>query len=191
MKIDDIINKKDDYKITNVIIIIAFIVALIIFVLLAIKSGIKYIFKNNDAVDEIVYVYEDKENYSIYSENEKYNLINVGNYSYFYNIDSILKALLKSIYSNESSKVYDIFSDNLKSRLGEKNVVIEKINNFYLENFTEEYIFSKKLQLKKLYMIPDTNIFFCYLKNKNDEEIEIVLNVDFDNSTYYIENINI
>lgn len=175
-------DKIKEIGIGNSILIFVFIIFLIYFIISSIGYYGKKIFGGKEV--NIYYDYDNFEEYSLDTENNFYKTELVTDSTIFYNIEDIIKVIFRKITDKEYRDVYSIFSGNVKRNydLSEKQI-LEK-----LEGFNNNYLFeNSNVELKKIDHIINSNIYICYLNNVNNQERKIVLNVDFDNLTYKIE----
>lgn len=189
--IGDIISKKiKEIGIVNLIVILFFIIALIYFIFFSISYYFNKIFGNNTET-EIIYDYENEANYSVETEDENYKTKLVTSYSNFFNIDDVLKSVFMHMANNQYDEIFSVFSERYKARFSNKEDAIVKMTSFYNNNLNYETIYNKISNLVEVYNVENSNIYICYFKNKDNELKRIVLNVDFAESIYYIDYIEL
>lgn len=180
-KIISIINK---IGISNLIVIVIFIIALLFFIFFAIKNYLTDTIFNED-IEEIQYDYENSDFYSVDAENNQYKLTLIDNYSIFFNIEDIIKAIYMNLNNNNYDKIYDIFTEEYKNRFDNKESALEELTNLY-ENINSESSVITDIKLDEVYNIENSNIYICYINGDNDERIKLVLNIDFNENLYKI-----
>lgn len=174
-------------SISNLITIALFFIALLLFIFLAIKSGINHLL--HPEKDEPVKIYiENLEDYDI-TRSDEYKVSLVTSYSTFFNAQDILDSIFNSIKNNNIADVYDLLSKNYLDILNsDKDNICSRISNFYNNNFQN----SNSVFLDELYNIPNSNYYIAYVLNDAGEDVKIVLNIDNQNLVYkieYIENL--
>lgn len=180
-KIISIINK---IGISNLIVIVIFIIALLFFIFFAIKNYLTDTIFNED-IEEIQYDYENSDFYSVDAENNQYKLTLIDNYAIFFNIEDIIKAIYMNLNNNNYDKIYDIFTEEYKNRFDNKESALEELTNLY-ENINSESSVITDIKLDEVYNIENSNIYICYINGDNDERIKLVLNIDFNENLYKI-----
>lgn len=174
-------------SVSNLITIALFFIALLLFIFLAIKSGINHLLHPEN--DEAVKIYiENLDNYDI-TRSDEYKVSLVTSYSTFFNTQDILDSIFNSIKNDNIADVYDLLSKNYLDILNsDKDNICSRISSFYNNNFQN----SNSVFLDELYNIPDSNYYIAYVLNDAGEDVKIVLNIDNQNLVYkieYIENL--
>ena len=157
----------------NLIIIVVFLIALVVFIFNAIGYYWNKI-TGKDKVEVITYDYTSASNYSIEAEGN-YKLKLVDGYNDFYNVEDI----------------YKVLSSNFKSSFTDKNDFTTKMSKYYQDNFDPNEIYSDISNIDEIYTIEESNIYICNIKNKKDELKRIVFSVDFSQGKYLIEEIEL
>ena len=183
-----ILEKIKNFGIVNTIIISVFIFGIIYFLIYSVGYIGRQFFDSEDV--EIYYDYNNKDAYSIDSENENYKISLVTSYNTFYNIEDIIMAILNNTSSNNYEQIVKILSSNMKQKYGISDEEFAvKIEEFF-DSFVKDDIDQDNIYLYEIYNIDNTNIYICNLRNAENQEKRIVLNIDFSSMKYTIENID-
>lgn len=181
-----ILEKIKNFGIVNTIIISVFIFGIIYFLIYSVGYIGRQFFDNEDV--EIYYDYNNESLYSLNSENENYKISLVTSYNTFYNIEDIIMSIINNMSSNNYDQIVRILSSNMKQNYNiSDNEFTIKIKGFF-DNFVNDDI--NNIYLYEVYNIDNTNIYICNLKNAENQEKRIVLNIDFSSMKYTIENID-
>lgn len=183
-------NFKESVKkigIGNLIIILVFIIALVFFIFFSIQYYWNKIFNNREDI-EVTYDYQNEDLYSIESDNEKYKLDFISNYETFYNIEDIIKAIYLNLLNNNYEGIYNIFSEDYKSKFSSKEEALNQLNSMR-NSFNFDLSFINKGFLKEVYNLDNSNIYICYINENTEDLRKLILNIDFIKDTYTIDNI--
>lgn len=183
-------NFKESVKkigIGNLIIILVFIIALVFFIFFSIQYYWNKIFNNSEDI-EVTYDYQNEDLYSIESDNEKYKLDFISNYETFYNIEDIIKAIYLNLLNNNYEGIYNIFSEDYKSKFSSKEEALNQLNSMR-NSFNFDLSFINKGFLKEVYNLDNSNIYICYINENTEDLRKLILNIDFIKDTYTIDNI--
>lgn len=173
--------------IINLIVIIVFIIALIFFIFFSIRYYWNRIFNNTEEI-EVTYDYQNEDLYSIEAEDENYKLNFIRNYETFYNIEDIIKAIYLNLLNNNYEGIYNIFSEDYKSKFSSKEEAINQLNSMR-NSFNFDLSFVNNDFLKEVYNVDDSNIYICYINENTENLRKVILNVDFGQDAYTIDNI--
>ena len=173
----------------NLIIIVVFLIALVVFIFNAIGYYWNKI-TGKDKVEVITYDYTSASNYSIEAEGN-YKLKLVDGYNDFYNVEDIYKSFERYLANGAYDDIYKVLSSNFKSSFTDKNDFTTKMSKYYQDNFDPNEIYSEISNIDEIYTIEESNIYICNIKNKKDELKRIVFSVDFSQGKYLIEEIEL